>query len=119
VPEEEPMRLWHTAHESLILIGVLMLAVSSVMPVLELPRREGRALVWSLLGTGYGLATGLVIQGITGQHAFGPSSSPLLMFAFIANATGMLGSVMTASLTLMGARGAQRVPAAVLDPTSP
>ena len=106
VIEEEPMRLWHTAHESLILIGVLLFAVSSILPVLELPKREARGLVWSLLATGYGLMTGLIIQGMTGVHAFGPSRSPVLMLAFVANATGMLGSVLTAALTLMG--GAHR-----------
>jgi hypothetical protein len=51
--------------------------------------------------------TGLVIQGIMGTHAFSPSTNPVLMFAFIANLTGMLGSVLTASLTIMGARAAQ------------
>lgn len=106
VPEEEPMRLWHTAHESLILIGVLLLAVSAALPVLVLEAREARGLVWSLLATGYGLAVGLVLQGITGVHAFGPSTSPVLMLAFLANATGMLGSVLAASLTLIGARAA-------------
>ena len=105
-PEEEPMRLWHTAHESLILIGVLLLASSSVLPVLVLERREARGLLWSLLATGYGLTIGLVLQGVTGEHAFGPSASPVLMIAFLANATGMLGSVLAAALTLLGARAA-------------
>jgi hypothetical protein len=108
VNAEEPARLWHTAHESLVLIGVLLFAVSSVLPLLTLPKRESTALVWSLLATGYGLMVGLVLQGITGQHAFGPSSNPVLMFAFVANATGMLGSVLTASLTIMGARVPRR-----------
>jgi hypothetical protein len=104
VNEEEPARLWHTAHESLILIGILLFAMSSVLPLLTLPKRESTALVWALLATGYGLMVGLVLQAITGQHAFGPSSNPVLMFAFVANATGMFGSVLTASLTIMGAR---------------
>jgi hypothetical protein len=108
VNEEEPARLWHTAHESLILIGILLFAMSSVLPLLTLPKRESTALVWSLRATGYGLMVGLVLQGITGQHAFGPSNDPVLMFAFIANATGMLGSVLTASLTIMGARVSRR-----------
>ena len=108
VNEEEPARLWHTAHESLILIGILLFAMSSVLPLLTLPKRESTALIWSLLATGYGLMVGLVLQGITGQHAFGPSSNPVLMFAFVANATGMLGSVLTASLTIMGARVGSR-----------
>jgi len=106
VPEEEPMRLWHTAHEGLISIGIMMLAISSAMPLLVLERRESRALIWSLLAMGYGLMTGLLIQGVTGEHAFGPSSSPVLMIAFIGNATGILGSVLSTSLTIMGARAA-------------
>lgn len=116
VPEEEPMRLWHTAHESLILIGVLLLAVSSVLPVLLLEQREARGLRWALLATGYGLMTGLVLQGITGVHAFGPSTSPVLMIAFAGNTIGMLGSVLVAALTLMGARAAYAAtPAAVSE----
>jgi hypothetical protein len=106
VPEEEPMRLWHTAHESLIMIGILMLAVSSILPILVLEKREARALVWCLLCTGYGLMIGLILQAIAGHHAFGPSTSPVLMIAFIGSTIGMLGSVLTASLTLMGARAA-------------
>lgn len=108
VNEEEPARLWHVAHEGLIMIGVLMLAVSSVLPALVLAKRESKALVWSLLATGYGFGIGVYLQAIVGQHAFGPSSNPVLMFAFIANATGILGSILTASLTMMGAHGAKR-----------
>ena len=109
VNEEEPARLWHTAHESLILIGILLFAMSSVLQLLILPKREETALRWSLLATGYGLMVGLLIQAIVGAHAFGPSNNPLLMFAFIANATGMLGSVLVAALTIMGARAARSV----------
>lgn len=104
----ESARLWHTAHEGLIMIGILLLALSSVMPTLVLERREAAGLVWSLLATGYGLMTGLILQGITGARAFGPTTSPVLMIAFIGNATGMFGSVVATSLTIMGARAAQR-----------
>lgn len=113
VNEEEPARLWHTAHESLILIGILLLTMSSVVERLTLPKREMTGLTWSLLATGYGLMTGLLLQAITGQHAFGPSSNPVLMIAFIANATGMMGSVLTASLTIMGAHAASRAAVSV------
>lgn len=108
VSEGEVARLWHTAHEGLILIGVMMLAISSAMPVLSLERREARGLVWSLLATGYGFMTGLLIEGVTGAHAFGPSRSPVLMVAFVGNATGVLGSMLAAGLTIVGARAARR-----------
>lgn len=88
------------------MLGVLLFAEPSVLPNLVLEPREARGLQWSLLATGYGLMIGLVLQGITGLHAFGPSTSPVRMIAFLANATGMLGSVLTASLTLIGARAA-------------
>ena len=118
VNEEEPARLWHTAHESLILIGILLLAMSSVLQFLVLPKREATALVWALLATGYGLMVGLLIQGVTGTHAFSPTTNPLLMFAFIANITGMFGSVLTASLTIMGARAASREAVAAVQSPS-
>ena len=41
----EAGRLWHTAHEGLIMIGVLMLTLSSVLPALVLERRESVGLV--------------------------------------------------------------------------
>jgi len=43
VNEEEPARCWHTAHESLIMIGIPLFAVSAVMPVLVLDKREPSA----------------------------------------------------------------------------
>lgn len=108
VNEPDVERLWHTAHEGLIMIGILMLTISSVMPVLALPKRESIALVWALLAMGYGLMTGLVLQGILGEHAFSPTTSPSLMIAFIGNALGMGGSVISVSLTLMGAINARK-----------
>ena len=57
---------------------------------------------------GYGLMTGLIIQGVTGARAFGPTTSPVPMIAFIGNAIGMFGSVVSTSLAMMGARAAQR-----------
>ena len=35
VLEEEPIRFWHTAHETTVFIGILILAVSSVLPHLS------------------------------------------------------------------------------------
>jgi hypothetical protein len=104
----ESARLWHTAHEALIMIGVLLLTISSVMPVLVLKKSEATALIWSLLATGYCLMIGLILQGITGQHAFSPTTDPVLMVAFIGNTLGMGGSVIAAALTLMGAVAARK-----------
>ena len=105
---DESTRLWHTAHETLIMIGILMLVMSSVMQSLLLEKREAAGLRWSLLAMGYGFTVGLLIEGITGTRAFGPSSSPVLMIAFIGNAIGILSVMVATGLTLIGAHAARR-----------
>ena len=45
-------RAWHTAHEALIMMGIWLLAESSVLPALVLEEREGSVLVWSLIAMG-------------------------------------------------------------------
>ncbi len=99
-------RLWHTAHEGLIMMGMLLLVMSSVFPLLALERREASGLVGSLLAVGYGFMTGLVLSAAVGRQAFGPSRSPVMMTAFIGNAIGILGSFVAASLVVIGARAA-------------
>jgi hypothetical protein len=59
----ESERFWHTAHEALIMMGVWMLAASSMLPALVLQRREAAGLVWSFLAMGYSFATALTAMG--------------------------------------------------------
>ena len=99
-------RFWHTAHEALIMVGVFLLAASSVVPALVLERRERSFLVWSFLAMGYGFAIALTIGGIVGANAFEPGDSPARFTAFIAAILGIAGAFLATGLTLMGARGA-------------
>lgn len=101
-----PARFWHTAHEALIMMGAWMLAASSVLPALVLGRRETRAFVWALLTMGYGFAVALVLGGIFEVEAFEPGSTAASFVAFSAAVVGILGAVVSAILTLMGARAA-------------
>jgi hypothetical protein len=106
IARDESMRLWHSAHENLVMTAILLFAMASVLPSLMLEKREMTGLVWSLIATGYGLMTGLVLQGIAGVRAFGPSQSPLVMAAFVGNAVGILGSMVAAALVVLGAQAA-------------
>jgi hypothetical protein len=99
-------RFWHTAHEALIMIGVFLLAVSSVVPALLLERRERSFLIWSFITMGYGFAVALVIGGVVGAQAFEPGDSPARFTAFAAAIVGIAGAFLATGLTLMGARGA-------------
>ncbi len=100
------VRFWHTAHEALIMMGIWMLAASSVLPALVLERREASGLVWSLLAMGYGFITALVIGGVIGANAFVPGGTPTTFTAFLGAVVGILGAVVATALTLMGARAA-------------
>jgi hypothetical protein len=102
------LRQWHTAHEALIMVGVWLLAMSSVLPALVLERREASGLIWSLLAMGYGLTIALVVAALGGVRAFEPGTSPASIIAFSASNIGILGSVVATALTLMGARAGHR-----------
>jgi hypothetical protein len=90
------------------MVGIMLLAITAVMPLLRLERRERAGLVWSLVAMGYGLTVGLLVEGFTGSRAFGPTTSPLLLIGFIGNATGILSSMLAAGLTIIGAHAARR-----------
>jgi hypothetical protein len=104
----ESGRYWHTAHEALIMMGIWMLAASSVLPAIVLERREQKGLVWSLFVMGYGFAVALVIGGAVGANAFEPGGTPATFTAFIAAVVGIGGAFVATALTLVGARAALR-----------
>jgi hypothetical protein len=105
-------RFWHTAHEALIMVGVFLLAASSVVPALVLERRERSFLIWSFLTMGYGFVIALVLGGAIGASAFEPGDSPARFTAFVAAILGIAGAFLATGLTLMGARAALKRAAA-------
>ncbi|HET7789341.1 MAG TPA: hypothetical protein VFK78_00935 [Gemmatimonadales bacterium] len=102
----EAPRYWHTAHEALIMMGIWMLAASSLLPVLVLAKREARVLLWSLYAMGYGFVVALVLGGAIGVSPFSPGDTPASVVAFAAATLGIGGAVIAAALTLMGAAAA-------------
>lgn len=101
-------RHWHTTHEALIMMGVWMLAASSVVPQLVLETTELTALVWAHLLMGYGFMVALTIGGIAGVEVFSPGATPASLAAFVAAVLGILGAIAAAALTIKGAAAALR-----------
>ncbi len=99
-------RHWHTAHEALIMVGVWLLAESSVIPLLRLEAQEMTALVWSLLVLAYGFTTALILAAIVNAEAFAPGDTPASIAAFVAAVIGIFGAVGAAGITIMGAHAA-------------
>ncbi len=98
------------------MLGVWLIAAAAVLPLLELPRRERKALLLSLTGGAYTFMIAVVIQAATGVRAISPDVSGISLVAFAANLLAVLGTVLAASLTIMGAwnalRTSRRAPAA-------
>jgi len=93
---------WRAAHGALLLAGVWLLATSALLPSLVLPPRQQRALTWSLLVMAYAFATAV------------PHGTASSWIAYLANLATVPAGVLSALLTLLGARAAlarQRAPA--------
>lgn len=101
-------RAWQAAHSALLLTGVWLIATAAVLPLLELPPRERRALLLSLTGGAHSFMTAVVIQAVTGVRAISPDVTGISRVAFAANLLAVLGTILAASLTIMGAWNALR-----------
>jgi uncharacterized membrane protein HdeD (DUF308 family) len=101
-------RAWQAAHAALLMLGVWLIAAAAVLPLLELPRRERDALLLTLTGGAYSFMAAVVIQAATGVRAVSPDVAGISLVAFTANLLAVLGTILAASLTVMGAWNALR-----------
>lgn len=109
-------RSWTSVHQTLMLVGVWMLATASVYPSLVLPRRERRGLVGALVVTGYALTGSLFTQAAAGVRGVAPEGPILNTLAFGANVVVVLCGLLAAALTMLGARAALAAEPAPEDP---
>jgi len=117
-------RTWQAAHAALLLTGVWLIATAAILPLLELPPRERKALLLSLTGGAYSFVTAVLVQAVTGVRAITPDVSGISLVAFAANLLAVLGTIVAASLTILGAwnglRPSRPAPATeALDSTRP
>jgi hypothetical protein len=96
-------RAWQAAHAALLLTGVWLMATAAVLPLLELASRERKALLLSLTGGAYSFMAAVLIQAATGVRAISPDVPGVARVAFAANLLAVLGTILAASLTVVGA----------------
>src|ERR1044072_6377978 len=101
----DAVRVWHTAHEALIMMGIWLLVMSSVVPVLVLAGRQAPGLFGALLAMGFGFMVALVLGGAIGVAPFEPGRTPAAFTAFVAAVIGIGGAGGSAGVAIMGARG--------------
>src|ERR1051325_8820109 len=102
----DAVRAGDTEPGALIMMGSWLLVMASVVPVLVLARREATVLFGALLAMGYGFIVALVLGGAIGVSPFEPGRTPAAFTAFVAAVIGIGGAVISAALTIMGARAA-------------
>jgi len=102
---EEKVRAWRVAHSSLIMGGILLLAIGGVSAHLRLSAFASSVLVWALVASSYAFAVVLPLAARYGHRglSFAP---PLLNRAiYCGNMAGAGGLLVGTGMLLWGAYG--------------
>jgi hypothetical protein len=99
----EAQRAWRVAHTSLVLGGVLYLALAAVAHHLILPRRAALFVVASLLFAAYAFAIGFVVGPAVGARGLEPVGPALHVAIFAVFAVGLLLALAAVVVLLWGA----------------
>jgi hypothetical protein len=99
---------WRVAHDTLLLFGVLLLAVAAVGPQLVLSARASWLLLASLAVSVYASAVPLIVGPVTGTPGLRPGASPLALFLFVCLLVALVELFLAAALLLRGTWAAWR-----------
>jgi len=103
---EETVRAWRVAHSSLVMGGILLLALAGVVSHLQLSAFALAFLVWAFIASSYGFAVVLPLAAHYGYR--GLSSSPPLLnrVLYVGNMAGAGGLIVGTIILVWGAYGA-------------
>ncbi len=103
---EETVRAWRVAHSSLVMGGILLLAVAGIISHLELGAFGLALLVWAFVVASYGFALVLPLAAHYGHR--GLSSDPPLLnrVLYFGNVLGAAGLLVGTIVLVRGAYGA-------------
>ena len=103
---EETVRAWRVAHSSLVMGGVLLLAIAGILSHLELSSFALALLVWVVVASSYAFAVVLPMAALYGQR--GLTSRPPLVnrLLYFGNMLGAGGLLLGAVVLLWGAYAA-------------
>lgn len=103
---EEAVRAWRVAHSSLILGGVLLLALAGVVSNLQLSPLGLSVLVWAFVVSSYVFAVVLPLAARYGHRGLTSAPPFLNRVIYIGNMAGAGGLLLGALVFLWGAYGA-------------
>jgi hypothetical protein len=103
---EERIRGWRVAHLSLIMGGILLLAVAGIADQLRLGPIAQHLLVWSLVVASYIFAVVLPLAAHYGHRGLTPADPFLNRVVYLGNMLGAAGLIVGTLVLLWGAYGA-------------
>ena|SRR5688572_12504954 len=103
---EERVRGWRVAHSSLIMGGILLLAVAGIADELRLGAVAQHVLVWSFVISSYGFAVVLPLAAHYGLRGLTPAGPLLNRVIYVGNMIGAAGLTVGTIVLLWGAYGA-------------
>ena len=104
--KDEAARAWRVAHSSLILGGVLLLALAGVISHLELSAFGLALLVWAFVASSYVFAVVLPLAAHYGHRGLTSAPPFLNRILYLGNMVGAGGLLLGAIVFLWGAYGA-------------
>ena len=100
---EATVRGWRVAHSGITMGGVLLLALSSVVPHLELSLWARALLVWAFIGSSYGFTVALPLGAHYGHRGLTPGPPFWNRIVYLGNIIGAFGSLVGTLILLWGA----------------
>src|SRR5688572_17853042 len=82
---EETVRAWRVAHSSLVMGGVLLLALAGIVAKLQLGALPLALLVWAFVGSSYGFALVLPLGAYYGHRGLTPAPPFINRVLYIGN----------------------------------
>ncbi len=98
------LKAWHLAHLQGVLIGILILAVSSLVNLLSLDGRKLWILAYCYVVTGYCYSIGPVFGALVGERGIQPLPPVGNLVFYASNSIASLSILVGLGLTVYGAR---------------
>ena len=105
-PEAE--RAWRVAHTSLIMAGILYLAIAAIAHHLVLSRAAARFVSWSLIISAYAFVFAFIVGPSIGARGLEPTGPPLHILIFAVFAVSLLVAFIAVEVVAWGAFSALR-----------
>ena len=102
---EERIRGWRVAHSSLVMGGILLLAVAGIADHLRLGAFARHLLVWPLVVSSYGFAVVLPLAAHYGHRGLTPAGPFLNRAIYVGNMIGAARLIIGTIVLLWGAYG--------------